>query len=79
MDDTPITLQALFEQLGLDADEQSINNFFRDTPTLAEDVKLADAPFWTPAQSQFLKEKIGADDNWALVIDELNERLHQAR
>ena len=79
MDDTPATLQTLFEQLGLDADQASIDTFFLKTPTLAEDVKLADAPFWTAAQSQFLKEKIAADDHWAIVIDELNERLHQAR
>lgn len=79
MDDTPVTLQALFEQLGLGSDQASIDAFFLKTPTLAEDVKLADAPFWTAAQSQFLKEKIAADDNWAIVIDELNERLHQAR
>ena len=79
MDDTPATLQTLFEQLGLDADQASIDAFIRNTPTLAEDVKLADAPFWTAAQSQFLKEKIAADDHWAIVIDELNERLHQAR
>ncbi|KQB51525.1 hypothetical protein AQS70_17850 [Pseudomonas endophytica] len=78
MDDTPITLQALFEQLGLASDDTSIEAFIAKNQ-VPEDVKLADAPFWKPAQSQLLKEKINADDNWAIVIDELNERLHQAR
>lgn len=77
MDDTPATLQTLFEQLGLDADQASIDAFIRNTPTLAEDVKLADAPFWTPAQSQFLREGLAADSKWAIVIDDLNQRLHQ--
>ncbi|MFP3515170.1 DUF2789 family protein [Pseudomonas sp. SIMBA_077] len=78
MDDTPITLQALFEQLGLASDDTSIEKFIANNQ-VPEDVKLADATFWKPAQSQLLKEKINADDNWAIVIDELNERLHQAR
>ena len=78
MDETPNTLQTLFEQLGLASDQASIEAFI-EKHSLAEDVKLADAPFWSAAQAQFLKEKLLADDNWAIVIDELNERLHQAR
>ena len=78
MDETPNTLETLFEQLGLLSDQASIEAFI-EKHTLAEDVKLADAPFWSAAQAQFLKEKLLADDNWAIVIDELNTRLHQAR
>ena len=78
MDDTPISLQSLFEQLGLSSDEASITAFI-DSNRLPEDVKLADANIWTKAQSQLLKEKLLADDNWAIVIDELNTLLHQAR
>ena len=78
MDETPSTLQTLFEQLGLASDQASIEAFI-EQHSLAEDVKLADAPFWSAAQAQFLKEKLLADDNWAIVIDELNARLHQAR
>lgn len=78
MDETPNTLQTLFEQLGLASDQASIEAFI-EKHSLAEDVKLADAPFWSTAQAQFLKEKLLADDNWAIVIDELNTRLHYAR
>ncbi len=78
MDETPNTLETLFEQLGLLSDQASIEAFI-EKHALAEDVKLADAPFWSAAQAQFLKEKLLADDNWAIVIDELNTRLHQAR
>ena len=78
MDETPSTLQTLFEQLGLASDPASIEAFI-EKHSLAEDVKLADAPFWSAAQAQFLKEKLLADDNWAIVIDELNTRLHYAR
>ena len=78
MDETPNKLETLFDQLGLLSDQASIEAFI-EKHTLAEDVKLADAPFWSAAQAQFLKEKLLADDNWAIVIDELNTRLHQAR
>lgn len=78
MDETPNTLETLFEQLGLLSDQASIEAFI-EKHALAEDVKLADAPFWSAAQAQLLKEKFLADDNWAIVIDELNTRLHQAR
>ena len=78
MDETPNKLETLFEQLGLLSDQASIEAFI-EKHALAEDVKLADAPFWSAAQAQFLKEKLLADDNWAIVIDELNTRLHQAR
>ena len=78
MDETPNKLETLFEQLGLLSDQASIEAFI-EKHALAEDVKLADAPFWSAAQAQFLKEKLPVDDNWAIVIDELNTRLHQAR
>ena len=77
MDDTAITLQNLFEQLGLSSEQAAIDAFI-DSNRLPEGVKVEDADIWTKAQSQLLKEKLLADDNWAMVIDELNTRLHQA-
>lgn len=78
MDETAITLQNLFEQLGLSSEQAAIDAFI-DSNRLPEGVKVEDADIWTQAQSQFLKEKLSADDNWAIVIDDLNTRLHQAR
>lgn len=69
------SLPDLFAQLGLDADEASIEAFIADHP-LPDEIKLIDAQFWTPAQAELLKEKLRSDDNWAPVVDELNERLH---
>ena len=77
MDETPITLENLFNQLGLDADRASIEQFVADH-FLAEDVKLVEAPFWSPAQASFLKEKLLEDGPWALAVDELNVRLHES-
>ncbi|NMY74832.1 DUF2789 domain-containing protein [Pseudomonas sp. WS 5071] len=77
MDETPITLENLFNQLGLDADRASIEQFVADH-FLAEDVKLGEAPFWSTAQASFLKEKLAEDGPWALAVDELNVRLHES-
>jgi hypothetical protein len=66
----------LFLQLGLDADEASIASFIQ-SHQLPTDVLMADAPFWNDAQRQFLCEQIKADASWALVVDQLNESLHE--
>lgn len=72
--ETP-TLATLFAQLGLDSDDKSIDDFIGKHP-LPDDVKLIDAEFWTPQQASLLKEKLHGDDDWAPVVDELNQRLH---
>jgi len=69
------TLELLFQQLGLDSDQASIDRFVSEH-RLPTDVKLIDAEFWTPQQASLLKEKLREDDDWAPVVDELNERLH---
>ncbi|MCC6073738.1 DUF2789 domain-containing protein [Pseudomonas sp. GCM10022188] len=65
----------LFEQLGLPNDNDSIKAFIARHAPLPEDVKLADASFWTPAQAAFLREEILEDADWAVVVDNLNVAL----
>lgn len=69
------SLSNLFAQLGLPADEASIERFIASHSPLSENVALADAPFWTPAQAAFLREEIGDDADWAEVVDQLNLSL----
>lgn len=68
-------LPALFDQLGLPSDHEEIERFIA-THSLPQEVKLVDAPFWTPAQAAFLREQFQRDAEWAPVVDELNTRLH---
>ena len=75
MELTTPTLATLFEQLGLDSDQASIDAFVLAHP-LSEDVKLSEADFWTPQQARFLKEELREDAEWAPVVDELNVLLH---
>ncbi|WOE30532.1 MULTISPECIES: DUF2789 domain-containing protein [unclassified Acinetobacter] len=66
----------LFEQLGLDSSADAIALFIV-THQLAADTKITEADFWSEAQRQFLAEKIKSDGEWAIVVDQLNESLHE--
>lgn len=77
--DKPIhQFSELFAQLGLPADEAAIGQFITSHTPLAQDIALADAPFWTPAQSEFLREQLLEDADWAELVDQLNLALRQA-
>lgn len=69
------TMSNLFAQLGLPSDPPAIESFIGAHRPLDNEIALYRAPFWTPAQRDFLKEEIIEDADWALVIDELNSRL----
>lgn len=76
MEPTTHTLSDLFAQLGLDDDPQSIDRFIAEHRPLPDTMKLADAPFWTTGQAQFLREELHDDADWAALVDQLNVRLH---
>ncbi|MGN6828419.1 DUF2789 domain-containing protein [Paucibacter sp. M5-1] len=66
----------LFAQLGLPSDEAEIRSFISSHRPLPADMRLADAPFWSPAQAALLREQVRQDADWAEVIDQLNVALH---
>lgn len=66
----------LFLQLGLDASPEAIADFIGEHQ-LPADVHIADAPYWSDAQRQFICEKLRADGPWSLIVDQLNESLHE--
>ena len=69
------TLPLLFEQLGLASDEKSIDDFVKNHQ-LSPEVSLSQAGFWSASQKEFLRGRCEQDDEWAIVVDELNELLH---
>ena len=76
--DTPNhTLVDLFNQLGLANGAGDIESFVAEHRPLAAGVRLDDAPFWSPAQAQFLREEINDDADWAEVVDQLNLMLRR--
>ncbi len=70
------SIRNLFAQLGLPTDQASIDEFIVTHSPLPDNMRLSDAPFWTPAQATFLREEILEDADWAEVVDQLNASLH---
>ena len=69
------TIETLFEQLGLDADESAVARFVGEHRPLPAGTELADASFWSEGQAAFLREAIDRDSPWALPVDELDAML----
>ncbi len=82
------TLNELFLQLGLPNDEASIHAFIQKHSMASKTIKsqkkpaktaaeITKAPWWSPSQSEFLRQAIHEDSEWAIPVDELNKRLQQ--
>lgn len=69
------SLHDLFEQLGLPSRKDEIEAFIASHRPLPPGVTLPEASFWTPVQTQFLREASHGDADWAVQVDELNVRL----
>ncbi len=78
MDNAYHGFAALFAQLGLPADDASIQAFIESHAPLAGDIRLHEAPFWTPAQSHLLHSSLLEDADWAEVTDRLNLALRRS-
>lgn len=75
MDTTSVTLNRFFAQLGLPDDDPGIDAFIAAHRPLPMSLRLHEAPFWSPAQAQLIREKLQEDGEWAVVVDGLNVRL----
>lgn len=69
------TLSSLFDQLGLDAQNTSIDNFITINKTIPCNVELHEATFWNASQASFLKQMKDEDADWAGIIDQLDVML----
>lgn len=69
------TINNLFAQLGLSSDPDDINAFIESHRPIGKGLAVSEAPFWTDSQAKFLRQQILHDADWAIVVDELNNRL----
>lgn len=76
LDNADHTMNNLFAQLGLPNSDSEIEAFIKENQ-LPERVTLKEAPFFDEQQLMFIEEEWKLDAVWALVIDELNTRLHE--
>ena len=65
----------LFAQLGLPDDTRSIAEFLARHTAMAASMRLPDAPYWTPAQAEFLRESLAQDSDWSGLVDQLGKAL----
>jgi len=77
MDLSNNTLEVLFAQLGLPGQPADIDRFVQQHRPLPDGTALADAPFWSAGQAQFLREEIAEDAEWAEVVDHLDAMLRR--
>lgn len=70
------TMNDLFAQLGLDSDDEAIEQFIK-THQLPEAVPMKNADFWNEKQRQFIIDEYENNAVWVMVLDELNVRLHE--
>lgn len=71
-------LSTLFDQLGLASDGKGIDDFIMAHP-LAPETKLVEADFWSDQQKDLLREWLLADGEEAVLVDQLNVRLHDGK
>ena len=76
MNNAVVRMSNLFLQLGLESGDAAIAEFI-SSHQLPADVSLVDAPYWNESQRQFLSDQIKADAPWSIVVDQLNESLHE--
>ena len=75
MDKSNHHFSELFAQLGLPCDAPGIQQFIATHAPLPAQLRLAEAPFWVPAQATFLREALLQDSDWAELADQLSNAL----
>ncbi|MDO6678378.1 MULTISPECIES: DUF2789 domain-containing protein [unclassified Shewanella] len=74
MDTTTTTFEHLFQQLGLDSSEESINQFI-EQHKLAKNSTITQAGFWSESQRHFIEEALNQDGQWSELVDQLDVLL----
>ena len=75
MQNVQITLETLFQTLGLASDEKDMD-LFVDHHQLDAGVQLENAPIWNDEQRQILANYKSTNEEWVIIIDLLDELLH---
>jgi hypothetical protein len=69
------SINALFDQLGLEDNDAAIEQFIEQHRPVSAGVALHEASFWSRSQAEFLKQAIEQDADWSEVVDQLDAML----
>ena len=72
------TLSSLFDQLGLDNEAASIEQFIALHKPIAGNIELHKAIFWNNSQASFLKQMKDEDADWSGIVDQLDVMLRKS-
>ena len=72
------TLSSLFDQLGLDNEDESIEWFIALHKPISDDIELHKAIFWSDSQASFLKQMKDEDADWSGIVDQLDVMLRKS-
>lgn len=75
MDSAYHSMVNLFDQLGLPSEPDKIDEFIQRHRCLRDGIPLEAAPFWNDSQSEFIREALLEDSDWAEAVDQLDARL----
>ena len=69
------SLNALFDQLGLDDTDEAIEAFITSHKPVPGNLELHEAELWNSSQASFLKQAKDEDADWAEIVDQLDVML----
>jgi hypothetical protein len=69
------TMSELFDQLGLESDQASMDAFIAQHSGVCTNCTLVKAPIWNASQQAFLQSAIAEDSEWAMVAEQLTAKL----
>ena len=75
MDKSNHTLACLFEQLGIENNRDNIADFIIQHHGIPRQVSLDKADIWTSTQSEFLRDSLNQNSDWAEIVDMLDALL----
>lgn len=67
-----LTMNSLFNQLGLKHSDPAISDFFHTAPPLSPAQPLHKSLMWNQAQADFLLQAIAEDSEWCALVDQLD-------
>lgn len=75
MNTDSLTMNTLFEQLGLESSDEAIEKFLNRYSHIPQNLPLHEVSIWNRSQAAFLRQAIAEDSEWSYLVDHLDTML----